>query len=136
MHRFSRGCLFLAVLFAAWSPAAAEPVHAIAMHGTPKLSEGFASLPYANPDAPKGGRLRLGMAGSFDSVNPMIVKGEKVAGVREFSVESLMMRGLEEPFTALWAAGGASRGTGGPNVDHVLPQSEGGLRRWRPGDGR
>lgn len=99
MHRFSRGCLFLAVLFAAWSPAAAEPVHAIAMHGTPKLSEGFASLPYANPDAPKGGRLRLGMAGSFDSVNPMIVKGEKVAGVREFSVESLMMRGLEEPFT-------------------------------------
>lgn len=99
MHRFSRGCLFLAVLFAAWSPAAAEPVHAIAMHGTPKLSEGFASLPYANPNAPKGGRLRLGMAGSFDSVNPMIVKGEKVAGVREFSVESLMMRGLEEPFT-------------------------------------
>jgi peptide/nickel transport system substrate-binding protein len=69
------------------------------MHGTPKLADGFTSLPYTRPDAPKGGRLRLGVQGSFDSVNPLIVKGEKVSGVREFAVESLMTRGLDEPFT-------------------------------------
>lgn len=99
MHRFFRGCLLLAGLFTVSSSVAAEPVHAIAMHGTPLLAEGFTSFPYARPDAPKGGRLRLGMQGSFDSVNPLIVKGEKVSGVREFAVESLMSRGLDEPFT-------------------------------------
>jgi peptide/nickel transport system substrate-binding protein len=99
MHRVFRSGLALMFLLVGVGAVAAEPVHAIAMHGAPKLPDGFSHLPYANPDAPKGGRLRLGMAGSFDSVNPMIVKGEKVAGVREFSVESLMMRGLDEPFT-------------------------------------
>lgn len=93
--------LWLLLAFSGAIPgmAAAEPVGAIAMHGTPKLPDGFDRLPYANPDAPKGGRLRLGISGSFDSVNSMIVRGEKVAGVREFSVESLMLRGLDEPFT-------------------------------------
>lgn len=99
MLRAFCGCLLLAGLFIGCGPAAAEPVHAIAMHGQPALAEGFTNFPYARPDAPKGGRLRLGMPGSFDSVNPLIVKGEKVSGVREFSVESLMTRGLDEPFT-------------------------------------
>lgn len=99
MHRAFCGCLLLAELLFGCGPTAAEPVHAIAMHGQPALAEGFTNFPYARPDAPKGGRLRLGMPGSFDSVNPLIVKGEKVAGVREFSVESLMARGLDEPFT-------------------------------------
>lgn len=99
MHRLLLSLLALGLLLVAQPPAIAEPVHAIAMHGAPKLPDGFASLPYANPEAPKGGRLRLGLSGSFDSVNPLIVRGEKVAGVREFAVESLMMRGLDEPFT-------------------------------------
>lgn len=99
MHCLLRSCVTLALLLLQAVAGIAEPVQAIAMHGAPKLPGGFANLPYANPDAPKGGRLRLGVAGSFDSVNPMIVRGEKVAGVREFAVESLMMRGLDEPFT-------------------------------------
>lgn len=79
--------------------AHAEPVHGIAMHGTPLLPEGFSHFPYVNPAAPKGGRLTLGATGSFDSLNPMIVKGQAANGVREFVVESLMARGLDEPFT-------------------------------------
>ncbi len=79
--------------------AAAEPQRAIALHGAPKLATGFAQLTYVNPQAPKGGRLTLGILGSFDSLNPMIVKGVAAAGVREFAVESLMARGLDEPFT-------------------------------------
>ena len=51
------------------------------------------------PSAPKGGRITLGVLGSFDSLNPLIVKGSPAAGVREFAVESLMARGLDEPFT-------------------------------------
>jgi peptide/nickel transport system substrate-binding protein len=99
MQRLFCACWALVMCLVAVGPAASEPVHAIAMHGTPKLPADFASLPYANPDAPKGGRLRLGLSGSFDTLNPLIVKGEKVAGVREFCVESLMTRSLDEPFT-------------------------------------
>jgi peptide/nickel transport system substrate-binding protein len=79
--------------------AHAEPKTSIALHGTPAMSPDFANFPYVNPAAPKGGRITLGMQGSFDSLNPLIVKGNPSAGVREFTVESLMARGLDEPFT-------------------------------------
>jgi len=48
--------------------------HAIAMHGEPDLPEGFAGLPYAAPEARKGGRLTLAYLGGFDSLNPFNVK--------------------------------------------------------------
>lgn len=79
--------------------ANAEPQHGIAMHGTPKQPAGFSHYPYVNPDAPKGGRLVLGGSGSFDSLNPLIVRGEPVQGVREFSIETLMARSQDEPFS-------------------------------------
>jgi peptide/nickel transport system substrate-binding protein len=86
---------------AAFIPAAAvaAPKSSIALHGTAAMTDGFANFPYVNPDAPKRGRITLGVQGSFDSLNPLIVKGNPSAGVREFSVESLMARGLDEPFT-------------------------------------
>ncbi|MDQ8699673.1 extracellular solute-binding protein [Hyphomicrobium sp. LHD-15] len=79
--------------------ARAEPAHAIAMHGDPALAEGFTAFPYVDPDAPKGGRITLGSSGSFDNLNPMIVRGEPVQGIREFVIESLMARSQDEPFT-------------------------------------
>jgi peptide/nickel transport system substrate-binding protein len=69
------------------------------MHGAPALPANFSHMPYANPDAPKGGRLVQGLLGSFDSVNPMIVRGLAVQQIRGFVVESLMARGNDEPFT-------------------------------------
>jgi peptide/nickel transport system substrate-binding protein len=80
-------------------PAAAEATHAIAMHGTPAMPDGFTVLPYANPDAPKGGRLVQGVLGTFDSLNPLIVQGLAVQAIRGYVVESLMARGYDEPFT-------------------------------------
>jgi peptide/nickel transport system substrate-binding protein len=79
--------------------ASAEPAHAVAMHGNPALPAGFEAFPYVTPDAPKGGRITLGSSGSFDNLNPMIVRGEPVQGIREFVVESLMARSQNEPFT-------------------------------------
>jgi peptide/nickel transport system substrate-binding protein len=79
--------------------AAAEPRPSIAMHGEPKHAAGFAHWPYVNPDAPKRGRVNLGVMGSFDSLNPLIYKGESVSGVREYVYESLMLRGADEPFS-------------------------------------
>jgi peptide/nickel transport system substrate-binding protein len=76
-----------------------EAQHAIAMHGAPAWPEGFSRVPYANPNAPKGGRLVQGVLGTFDSLNPLIVKGIAPPSIRGYVVESLMARGYDEPFT-------------------------------------
>jgi peptide/nickel transport system substrate-binding protein len=94
-----RSFVLLAVVFLASAAASAEPRHGIAMHGEPALPPDFKSLPYANPDAPKGGQLRQAVTGSFDSVNPFIVKGSAAAGVRTYVFESLLGRNWAEPFS-------------------------------------
>jgi peptide/nickel transport system substrate-binding protein len=85
---------------AVWPVAApAEPRHAIAMHGEPALGPDFKAFPYVNPDAPKGGMLVQGALGTFDSLNPLIVKGVPAISLRGYVVESLLARGYDEPFT-------------------------------------
>jgi peptide/nickel transport system substrate-binding protein len=79
--------------------AAAEPKHGIAMYGEPALPPDFVSLPYANPDAPTGGRIVQGEVGSFDSLNPHILKGRVPWQLRFLAYESLMGRSYDEPFT-------------------------------------
>ena len=75
------------------------------MHGPPALPADFTHMPYANPDAPKGGRLVQGLLGTFDSLNPLIVRGIAVQQVRGqafergYVYESLMTRGDDEAFT-------------------------------------
>jgi peptide/nickel transport system substrate-binding protein len=81
------------------APCQAADSHAIAMHGEPALPADFTHMPYANPDAPKGGRLVQGVLGSFDSLNPLIVRGLAVQQIRGFVIESLMSRGNDEAFT-------------------------------------
>ncbi len=78
---------------------AADPAHGIAMYGDPALPPDFESLPYVNPDAPDGGRIVFGEAGSFDSLNPHILKGRAPYGVGTYVFESLMGRSWDEPFT-------------------------------------
>jgi len=77
-----------------------EPVGAIAMHGRPALPPNFANLPYADPHAPKGGRLNLAFLGAFDSLNPYNVKALSTAqGLIGNVYQSLMVRSADEPFT-------------------------------------
>jgi peptide/nickel transport system substrate-binding protein len=79
--------------------AVAEPQAGLAMHGEPLEVQGFTHFPYANPDAPNGGRVVFAVQGSFDSLNPLIVKGAAAEGVREYIYESLLARAYDEPFT-------------------------------------
>ena len=69
------------------------------MHGTPALPADFNHMPYANPAAPKGGRVVWGVLGTFDSLNPLIVRGLAVQQMRGYVIESLMARGNDEAFT-------------------------------------
>lgn len=89
----------LVLLGASAAATRAEPVHGIAMHGNPALPPDFKQLPHVNAMAPKGGRLNLGVQGTFDSLNPFIVKGAKATGLREYVYESLMARSTDEPFS-------------------------------------
>ena len=76
----------------------AEPAHGIAMYGAPALPADFTHLPYANPDAPKGGVVAMGEVGSFDSLNPHQAKGNVPWQLRFLAYESLMERNWDEPF--------------------------------------
>ena len=97
-----RVCIALAVALASMvfaNAALAAPRHALAMHGEPALPDGFAHFRYVNPDAPKGGRMVQSVLGTFDSLNPFVVRGLAAQSIRSYVVESLMTRGYDEPFT-------------------------------------
>ncbi|MCP5151513.1 MAG: ABC transporter substrate-binding protein [Ectothiorhodospiraceae bacterium] len=66
------------------------------MHGTPKYPADFTHFDYVNPDAPKGGSIRLASEGSFDSFNPFIPKGDAFSNI---GVETLLTSSADEPFT-------------------------------------
>jgi peptide/nickel transport system substrate-binding protein len=69
------------------------------MYGAPALPPDFPHLPYANPDAPTGGRIVSGEIGSFDSLNPHIRQGSVPWQLRFMVYESLLGRSWDEPFT-------------------------------------
>ena len=77
----------------------AAQTHGIAMHGEPALPPDFAYLPHANPAAPTGGTFRFGVSGGFDSLNPFILRGRAPAEIRAHTVESLLGRNWDEPFS-------------------------------------
>ena len=97
--------LVIAVVLASLlpGPAAAEdaPIrrHALSLIGEPKYPAGFAHFDYVNPDAPKGGLVRMADIGSFDSLNPVLYKGEAAGGLG-LVYENLMADSLEESSTS------------------------------------
>ena len=102
--RSSRLCLAILtfVIFAAIAnPLAAQPMnhHALSLIGKPKYAADFKHFDYVNPDAPKGGKVRLSAIGSFDSLNPFVLKGVAASG-SGLIYDSLMDGSLEEPSTA------------------------------------
>lgn len=103
MRPISTALLLLGCSLFAASPAPAraeEPVwrHAVSLMGEPKYPAGFAHFGYVNPQAPKGGLLRLAETGTFDSFNTVIAKGNAVAGL-ELIYENLMTSALDEVST-------------------------------------
>lgn len=55
--------------------------HGFAMHGRPKYPADASPPEYHNPNAAKGGTVRLAARGSFDSLHPFIVKSVPAAGI-------------------------------------------------------
>ncbi len=72
--------------------------HGLAMHGDLKYGSDFENFDYVNPDAPKGGKVRLAAIGTFDSLNGFIVKGNAAVGIGAI-YDSLMSNSADEAFS-------------------------------------
>lgn len=80
----------------------AQPQMAMSMHGDVKYLPGQ-PFAYVDPKAPKGGTLTLGVAGSFNTLNPFALQGDAPYGLTTWDeslvFEALMVRSADEPFT-------------------------------------
>jgi len=81
-----------------WAQQKTTISHALTLTGVPKYTEDFKHFDYANPDAPKGGDLKMGAIGTFDSLNPFIIRGVPAAGLG-LIYDTLTTQSLDEPFT-------------------------------------
>ena len=102
----SSAALLLAVLLLwPFGPVAAQTGapkvtvgHGHSMYGDLKYGPGFLHFHYVNPDAPKGGDVKLAAVGTFDSLNPFILKGVPAAGIGGI-FETLVIGSADEPFS-------------------------------------
>lgn len=98
---FVLGCLFVIAAAVNAAPVVTGTwVHAISSYVPPKYGNDFTHFEYVNPDAPKGGLLRLGNPDrrtSIDKLNPFTIKGVAPAAMMMFSFESLGTLSMDEP---------------------------------------
>lgn len=100
---------FMTILsLAAFTCAAqTENTAGLAMHGKPALPEDFTRFPYTSPQAAQNGQITYGVVGTFDGLNPFVIKSFRTTARGLFSdeqfggmvFESMMTRSRDEPFT-------------------------------------
>ena len=78
--------------------AAQGPAHGLSMHGDLAYGPGFRHFAYVNPRAPKGGTVRLSAIGTFDNLNPFILKGTAAAGLGGL-FDTLLVHSADEAFS-------------------------------------
>ncbi len=80
-------------------PAGPTVSHALSMYGgDTKYGPGFKHFDYADPRAPKGGAVKLAAIGTFDTLNPFVLKGVAAVGVTD-TFDTLMVPSADEAFT-------------------------------------
>lgn len=83
---------------ASGSAAAGECMHAISLIGAPKMPADYKHFDWVNPDAPKGGALRLSEEGTYDSLNGFTIKGSAAEGLG-LLYDTLFADSPDEPST-------------------------------------
>ena len=68
------------------------------MHGSPKYGPDFQYFDYVNPQAPKGGDVRLHIIGTFDTLNAFTLKGIPAIGLGSL-YDTLLVSSLDEAFS-------------------------------------
>jgi len=72
--------------------------HGYSLYGDLKYSKGFTRFEYVNPRAPKSGTVRLASIGTFDNLNPFILKGVTPSGIG-LLFDTLTEQSSDEPFS-------------------------------------
>ncbi len=72
------------------------PAHGLSIHGDLKYPPGFARFAYVDPRAPKGGSVTLSAIGTFDNLNPYILKGVSAVGIAT-TFDTLTVNSSDEP---------------------------------------
>jgi microcin C transport system substrate-binding protein len=80
-------------------PAISQAVPAMGMGYTPKYPADYQHFDYVNPNASKQGKLIMMGVGTFDSLNPYLLKGISAGGLGLLVFESLLEKSLDEPFS-------------------------------------
>ncbi len=80
----------------ACSASGAGPTHGLSIHGDLKYGPGFTHFAYANPRAPRGGNVTMAATGTFDNLNPFILKGVPAAGIAT-TFDTLTVSSADEP---------------------------------------
>ena len=91
-------CAFLCAVLIFGSAHAQETGYGLAMHGEAMHGPQDPHYRYANPDAPKGGSIKMAAIGTFDTLNPYAIKGKAALGLN-LVYDRLMTRNWDEPFT-------------------------------------
>lgn len=92
------GLILCVLLGTAARASGGEWVSALALEGRPALAPD-ASLPYVSLQGRRGGQLQLGLVGSFDRLNPLMLGGQGPRGMMELVIEPLALTSLNEPNT-------------------------------------
>lgn len=101
-NRFTGAVIFVAISMLAWAGIAQaqtdKPVerHGLSLFGSLKYKPGFKKFDYVNENAPKGGLIRLSAIGTYDSLNPFIIKGRTAAGIT-LLYDQLLVSSADEP---------------------------------------
>ncbi|MGB0631051.1 MAG: extracellular solute-binding protein [Alphaproteobacteria bacterium] len=91
-------CIAAALLLAAPAMAAdPEPRHGLSVFGDLKYGPGFRHFDYVNPDAPKGGAIKIPGLDTFETIHPFILKGRKELLAEALLYDTLMARSTDEP---------------------------------------
>ena len=98
MRKIKTAALAALFLIAAVGAAEAVVTYGMSLYGDFKYPPNFTHFDYANPDAPKGGTMRLSSLGTYDTLNPFVVKGVPAAGIGEI-FDTLMTRSEDEAAT-------------------------------------
>ena len=116
--------------------AQAEPSHGIAMYGEPALPPDFVSLPYANPDAPKGGQIDTGRTRFLRLPQPFHHQGKCPLRPDPLRVREPDGPKLERTVLALRQHRRIDRDRRRPQLGRIHAASRGAILGRQPGDGR
>ena len=97
MNRLISGIAAALLLTAPAIAADPEPRHGLSVFGDLKYAAGFMHFDYVNPDAPKGGAIKIPGLDTFETLHPFILKGRKELLAEPLLFDTLMARSTDEP---------------------------------------